>query len=83
MTTIIIPRHINKVKMYNLFARIKLRKSNLSNDEKIDENKDIIIINSYGNTSKYLNLCKSVFIGKSLIKKLKNVAGQNPIEAVN
>ena len=30
---------------------------------------------------KYLNLCKSVFIGKSLIKKLKNVAGQNPIEA--
>ena len=26
-------------------------------------------------------MCKSVFIGKSRIKKLKNVGGQNPIEA--
>ena len=82
MTTIIIPRHINKVKnVQSICKKLNLENQILSNDEKIDENKDIIIINSYGNTSKYLNLCKSVFIGKSLIKKLKNVAGQNPIEA--
>ena len=29
----------------------------------------------------YLSLCKSVFIGKSIVKKLKNVGGQNPIDA--
>ena len=28
-----------------------------------------------------MNICKSVFIGKSLIKKLSSVGGQNPIEA--
>ena len=82
LTTIIIPRHINKVKgVQSICKKLNLENQILSNDEKIDDKKDIIIINSYGNTSKYLNLCKSVFIGKSLIKKLKNVAGQNPIEA--
>ena len=53
----------------------------ISNDETIDPNKEIIIINSYGVASKYLGLCKSVFIGKSMIKKLKQAGGQNPIEA--
>ena len=47
----------------------------------IDEDKEIIIINSYGVISNYISVCKSVFIGKSLIKRLKNVSGQNPIEA--
>ncbi len=82
LTTIIIPRHINKVKsVQSVCKKLNLENQILSNDEKIDEKKDIIIINSYGNTSKYLKLCKSVFIGKSLIKKLEKVAGQNPIEA--
>ena len=40
-----------------------------------------MIVNSYGSTIKYLNLCKSVFIGKSLLEKLEKVGGQNPIEA--
>ena len=53
----------------------------LSNNDPIKNDKEIIIINSYGVTSFYLNLCKSVFIGKSMIKRLKNVGGQNPIEA--
>ena len=30
--------------------------------------------------SDYLNVC-NVFVGKSMIKKLKNIGGQNPIEA--
>jgi len=46
-----------------------------------DTLKEIIIINSYGVSSNYLELCKSVFIGKSMIKRLKPVGGQNPIEA--
>ena len=32
-------------------------------------------------SSEYLSLSRSVFIGKSLIKKLQHVGGQNPIEA--
>ena len=31
--------------------------------------------------SDYLEFCKSVFIGKSMLKKLKHVGGQDPIEA--
>jgi len=31
--------------------------------------------------SKYFNYCKNIFIGKSLIKKLRKEGGQNPIEA--
>ncbi len=80
--TIIIPRHINRVadikkscEKFNLDYQI------LSNDELIKNGKEIIIINSYGETSKYLRPCKSVFIGKSMIERLKLVGGQNPIEA--
>ena len=53
----------------------------LSDGELINPDKEIIIINSYGVISSYLRLCKSVFIGKSMIKKLDAVGGQNPIEA--
>ena len=80
--TIIIPRHIDRVqnietscKKFNLTCQI------LSKDELIKNDKEIIVINSYGMTSNYLELCKSVFIGKSMIEKLKRVGGQNPIEA--
>ena len=47
----------------------------------IKPEKEVIIINSYGVTSNYLSFCKSVFIGKSMIKRLESVGGQNPIEA--
>ena len=80
--TIIIPRHIDRVQ--NIKASCKQLNLNcqiLSNDELIENDKEIIIINSYGVTSNYLGICKSVFIGKSMIEKLKNVGGQNPIEA--
>ena len=52
-----------------------------SNDEYINPDNEIIIINSYGVISDYLESCKSVFIGKSMLKKLKHVSGQDPIEA--
>ena len=53
----------------------------LSKDEFINTDNEIIIINSYGVISDYLESCKSVFIGKSMLKKLKHVSGQDPIEA--
>ena len=82
LISLIIPRHINRVKEIEaLCKKDNLSFQTLSENERINFEKEIIIINSYGKTSEYLNLCNSVFIGKSLIKKLQNVGGQNPIEA--
>ena len=80
--TIIIPRHIDRVKSIKLECdKLNLKSQILNEGEIIDEKNEIIIINSYGVISDYLSICKSVFIGKSIIKKLESVGGQNPIEA--
>ena len=42
---------------------------------------DIIIVNSFGILNNFYKYAKSVFIGKSTLKKLKEVGGQNPIDA--
>ena len=82
LITVIIPRHINRVNdIESLCKKKNLTFQTLANRDKINYEKEIIIINSYGKASNYLSLCKSVFIGKSLIKNLQHVGGQNPIEA--
>ena len=53
----------------------------LDKGETIFKNKEIIIINSFGVLQNYFKFAKSVFIGKSIIKKLENDSGQNPIDA--
>jgi 3-deoxy-D-manno-octulosonic-acid transferase len=79
--TIIIPRHINRVKnISSLAIRQNLASQILNDKEDINEKADIIIINSFGVLKKYYDYCKFVFIGKSMLKKLENVGGQNPIE---
>ena len=45
-----------------------------------NENTDIILIDSYGESLKFYNISKYVFLGKSLIKSLAKDGGQNPIE---
>jgi 3-deoxy-D-manno-octulosonic-acid transferase len=82
IVTIIAPRHIERVwdieiicKKFNLNVQV------LNKDETIKDDKEIIIINSFGILQSYFEYAKSVFIGKSTIEKLKNVGGQNPIEA--
>ena len=42
---------------------------------------DIIIVNSFGVLNNFYKYAKSVFIGKSTLEKLKEVGGQNPIDA--
>ena len=80
--TIIIPRHINRVPaIRDLMNKFNLNVQVLNEDDAIDTNKEILIINSFGSLSRYFSLCKNVFIGKSLIKKLSHIGGQNPIEA--
>ena len=43
----------------------------------IDVKTDIYLVNSYGKTKSFFKICKTVFLGGSLIKH----GGQNPLEA--
>ena len=77
--TIVIPRHINRVKsikkeLNNLGLKVHLDEP----PKKINFNTDIYLVNSYGRTKLFYKECKNVFLGGSLIKH----GGQNPLEAV-
>ena len=80
--TIIIPRHISRVShVQNLIKKFNLESQILNPGDTIDKNKEILIINSFGVLHKYFNYCQNVFIGKSLLKQLSAIGGQDPIEA--
>ena len=80
--TIIAPRHINRItKIQSLSEKYKLSTQILNENDKIVDNKEIIIINYFGALKNYFKFAKSVFIRKSMLEKLKDNAGQNPIEA--
>ena len=82
IVTIIAPRHINRCdEIKSLFEKSNLSVQILKKNNKILQNKEIIIINYFGALNDYFKYAKSVFIGKSMIEKLKNDGGQNPIEA--
>jgi len=78
----IIPRHTNKVKkIYSNLTKMGFRVQIKNEKDSIDKLSEVILVNYYGSIPKYLSKIKQVFIGKSLLEKLKNVGGQNPIEA--
>ncbi|MBL6786097.1 MAG: hypothetical protein ISQ91_01415 [Candidatus Pelagibacter bacterium] len=80
--TIIAPRHIERSKKIGeLCEKYKLNSQILNSDELIKPNKEVIILNSFGVLQNYFKYAKSVFIGKSTIKKLEDVGGQSPLEA--
>ena len=80
--TIIAPRHIQRSqKIKSLCDKFKLSSQILNDGELINPNNEIIILNSFGVLQTYFKYAKSVFIGKSTIKKLENDSGQNPLEA--
>ena len=76
--TIIIPRHIfraNDIRKIcdNFGFNAKIHELN---DEMTDEN-EILIVNHYGSLNQYFNHAKSVFVGKSMLKNLKEVGVKN------
>ena len=78
LLTIIIPRHIERVKkieneLKNLNLKIHLHEPKT----KIKKDTDIYIVNSYGQTKSFYNNCKNIFLGGSIIEH----GGQNPLEA--
>jgi 3-deoxy-D-manno-octulosonic-acid transferase len=80
--TIIAPRHIERVKnIKKLCGDFNLNVQILDKNEVILDQREIVIINSFGVLLSYFKYAKSVFIGKSIIKSLANVGGQNPIDA--
>tara|TARA_A100001015_G_scaffold265997_1_gene314854 strand:- start:1219 stop:2502 length:1284 start_codon:yes stop_codon:yes gene_type:complete len=82
LITIIAPRHINRVHEINFLSRkFKLKTQILNHNDEITKGVEIIIINSFGLLQNYFKHAKSVFIGKSIVERLKNDSGQNPIDA--
>ena len=79
--TIIIPRHVDRVKKINKeLANLNLKVVLSSELDRINTNSDILLIDSYGEALKFYNISKYVFLGKSLVKSLIMNSGQNPIE---
>ena len=80
--TIIAPRHIQRVnEIKKLCDNLNLKFQVVKKGEKIVDDKEIIIINSFGILPSYFKFAKSVLMGKSLFKNYGKVGGQNPIEA--
>ena len=78
LITIIIPRHIERsLEIKKELEKIDLKVQLDDPKKKIDPKIDIYLVNSYGKTKTFYNLCKNVFLGGSII----NHGGQNPLEA--
>ena len=78
LLTIIIPRHVDRVKeisreLKNLNLNVTLHSSKLKNLDNVD----IYLVDSFGETKKFHKIASSVFLGGSIIKR----GGQNPLEA--
>jgi len=79
--TIIIPRHIDRVKkIIEELLKFNLSIVLYSKLSQIDTKTDILLVDSYGEALKFYNISKCVFLGKSLVKSLIKDGGQNPIE---
>ena len=79
--TIIIPRHIERAKkISDELSRLNLKVALYSKLNDVDNNTDIIIIDSYGESLKFYDISNYVFVGKSLVNSLIKNSGQNPIE---
>jgi len=79
--TIIIPRHIERVKtIYEELSSLNLNIVLSTNLSQIDTKTDVLLVDSYGESLKFYNISKYVFLGKSLATSLIKDSGQNPIE---
>ena len=77
LLTIVIPRHIQRTsdiidEIKNLGLNVQTR----STSNKLSKNTEIYIVDTYGETKSFYKICKTIFLGGSLI----NHGGQNPLE---
>ena len=79
LLTIIIPRHIQRAnQIKSEIQKLNLKVHMHDSKKKIDPQTDIYLVNSFGQTRSFFKICKTVFLGGSII----NHGGQNPLEAV-
>ena len=79
--TIIIPRHIDRVKtIKEELSKFNINVLLVTELNNFDDKTDILLVNSYGEASKFYDISKYVFLGKSLVQSLIKDSGQNPIE---
>ena len=77
LLTIIIPRHIERVKIItDEMIELGLKVQIFDPSKKIKKDTDICLINSYGKTKPFFKICNTVFLGGSIIFH----GGQNPLE---
>ncbi len=75
--SIIVPRHIERIKQINdEIKKLNLKTHLHSSKKKIDEDADIYLVDTYGELNKFYKISNLVFMGGSLIKH----GGQNPLE---
>tara|TARA_B100000767_G_scaffold190671_1_gene177961 strand:- start:337 stop:1584 length:1248 start_codon:yes stop_codon:yes gene_type:complete len=78
LLTIIIPRHIDRVTdIENKIKKLKLKIHLHTSKNKLNKNTDIYLVNTFGQTKPFFKICKTIFLGGSIIKH----GGQNPLEA--
>ena len=78
LLTIIIPRHVHRVKdIIPEIENLNLKTVCHSNKPKNLKNIDIYIVDTFGETNKFHKIGSSVFLGGSIIKR----GGHNPLEA--
>ena len=78
LLTIIIPRHIHRNKeIIEQIKKLDLKVHLHSSKYKIEKDTDIYLVDSFGQTKSFFKICKTVFLGGSIIKH----GGQNPLEA--
>ena len=75
---ILIPRHINRIdKILENILQYQMPIHRHSDRRGINKNTEVYIVDTFGETKKFLDKCSVVFLGGSLIPH----GGQNPLEA--
>ena len=78
LITIIIPRHVHRVKeIIPQINDLGLKAVSHSSNVKSLKNVDVYIVDTFGETKQFYKIASSVFLGGSIIKR----GGQNPLEA--
>ena len=78
LLTVIIPRHINRAnEIINQIKKLDLKIHLHDSKNRMEKDTDIYLVNSFGQTKSFFKICKTVFLGGSMIRH----GGQNPLEA--
>ena len=79
LLTIIIPRHVHRIKdIIEEIKDLKLNYCTHSSQNKINKNTEIYLVDTYGETKSFFKICRTVFLGGSIIPH----GGQNPLESI-